>query len=309
MLKYYSFWGVHYMPAMQIGGKYTFVSIFLAQIGLGVWCLFVVINFLAEMNTLMEHLYGLNIFFHYIGSLLTFWLMVYDSFQYRNAQFEFWYIYSRINQQFCSQTNMKKCIYLSILIVLLCVDTTYLLLSLILSNKSSLSGKFMQYLFLNFVDNRKLFYLLHLKVLAFQLHKIELDLKHCENVSFAWMRRYYKLIYEMSDHVNTIFGWSQLSLILLSFHSLIRYSNASYRIMNIKSQFLNNGNYDEYFSLIFLFSLRIKNQLWYLSNFTEFLYIFIFILMIGRVLIHLFCLNFYTSKCYTLVRKYNNLKW
>lgn len=242
MLKYYSFVGVHYMPAMKIGGKYLIFLIFLAQIGLGMWCSVVVLKFLIEMNTLMERLDGLNFFLFQICSLMTFWLMLYDSFQYRNAQFEFWRIFSRINRDFCQQNDMKKWIYLSILFGLLLLDTTYFVLALSHKNTSSTSNKIMQYLFLNFLDHRKLFYLLHLKVIAFQLHKIECDLKQNDKIHLNWLRRYYVLTYEMCDLTNTIFGLSQLSLILLSFHSFITYSNSIYRMMNRQLKMFNYGN-------------------------------------------------------------------
>lgn len=59
----------------------------------------------------------------------------------------------------------------------------------------------------------------------------ELDDKsiiHNRTKQINWLRNYYDEMYKISNHINSIFEWSNVALIMLSFYSIVTFLNFIY---------------------------------------------------------------------------------
>lgn len=216
------------------------------QIFSAAWCTSIVFDSITELTYLMRGLDVLNFIIYYMNYSLTYWLIIYESFKHRANLQHFWHIFHQINYQHFSEAELKSRSYLIILIVTPLLDLGWIAFAICNERASAVVQKIMMFIFMNVSVNRLLFYILHLKMIAFQLQKIEIELKtirtscqwnfkiECNEIigRFKWIRYYYGLIYQMSVLVNSIFGWSQLTFILLNCHCSVTYLNFFYRQMN-----------------------------------------------------------------------------
>lgn len=207
----------------------------------------------------MGILSAVNFLLYYMLSILSYYLIIYDSFVHRVELLEFWKLFSQINVKFCSQSKFDKWSYLTMFIVLIVEDTIIFSIGTILSRSNDDYAQFMSFLFFLLMDNRMFFYFLHLKVIEFQLMKIETEFKEIENNEchrkinlsskiwtrmntfengrFKWVQNYYEYVHEMCDHVNSIFGLSNFAIVLLSFQSMLTFLNFMY--LEIQMNFSN----------------------------------------------------------------------
>lgn len=242
ILKYYSLFGLHFIPNARFGGKSTSLLIYFIQIGLCIWCSFWAFKAFIEEQKLISFLDALNFFLYYLTSALTYWAILYDSYTKKDILRGFWQNFTEISQKCATQFDLNKWNFLFAFILLLVLDTIMSGLALYRTFINS-EDNVTHYHFLAIYDQRIFFYLLHVKIVTFQLQKIENELKYIHQCKgylsenfvsltenqFKWIRNYYRLINEMVDNMNNAFGISNLAITLLSFHSAITFSNFVYR--------------------------------------------------------------------------------
>lgn len=230
LLKYFSLWSFHFVSFAKVGGNVTSFFMFVGHIGLCSWCSFSAFNEFAKKQALMEFIDALNFCLYYITSSLLYWFILFDSHTNKRAQQTFWKSYNRANEQSCSELNLQKDKYLTAMISLLIADVLTCAIALASETNTDV-GRIMHLTFLCVVDHRMFFYLLHLKVIAFQLQKIQ-EISFTNR--FHLIRDQYKIVFEMSEYANIIFDLSHLALIMLSFHSSVTFLNFIYRLVQRK---------------------------------------------------------------------------
>lgn len=238
-LKYFSLWGFHVVPALKFGGDITSALIFVLHFGLSSWCSYTAYNQFAKKLALMEFIDMLNFCLYFITCSSLYWFIIFDSYTKKREQKHFWIIYQRANEKL--QLSVEKGKYAAVLIMLIMADLLSCILALIHENETDV-GRIMHFTFLTVVDHRVFYYILHLKVIAFQLEKIKTEInQELQSNRLLFIRNQYEHAFEMSDHLNKIFGISHLVLIMLTFHSSITYLNFIYRLLQRKFNKYNNG--------------------------------------------------------------------
>lgn len=240
VLKWYTMWCFYSMPFDSIGNKCVNLLIFLIHMGSCTWSSFNSMKIFFEAIAVVGFLDALNVFLYFLICIGTYWLIIYDCYSKRRFQHKFWMICERINERFCSFDQMQKSKCLTILIVYSIVDVIICLVSIVGENVTSTSNKLLHYEFINVIDQRVSFYMLHAKFIEFQLQKINAELitiRHCERFSvsksirgrnFKWIRNYYELVFNMCNCMNATFGWSHLAIILMTFYSNAAFLNSAY---------------------------------------------------------------------------------
>lgn len=234
-MKYYSLLGFHSIPDSTFGGQLLRSMILFIQIGCCSWCSFWTFRAFVEEQTRMAFLDALNFFLYYLTCASTYWLILYDSYTKQNVEHSFWKNVIQISEKFYSRMTWTKWNFLSAFCGVLAVDCAMISFSLYRGNTTHIVDKMMHFTFVVIVDHWTFFYLLHLKVLAYQLQCIETELERhrtdgCPSLSKGqWIRENFRLVYEMADSITDAFGWSNVALQLLSFHSSVTFSNFIYR--------------------------------------------------------------------------------
>lgn len=213
------------------------ISVLLVHIILCSFASFTALATIIGGHAYFDQLDFVNFLLYYVASVVTYWLIIYDSCTNRRVQFRFWTIFDGMNQNYWENVEIKKGIYLTGLIALLLIDIFAFGLSFDV-DKTPVLNKMLHYFFLAVFDIRIFFYILHLKLITFQLRKIEVQLKHLKGKLIEKRIRYisnqYRSAYEMSDCVNTTFSWSQICLILLTFYTSVTFLNIAYRLVSAK---------------------------------------------------------------------------
>lgn len=215
------------------------------HISLSAWCsLCAFESFIEELN-LMEFLDALNFFVYYAFFAVTYWLIIYDSYTKQHDESAFWNMFSQINDGI--STNIGKWMYLGPLVLLFGGNIIVMITIAFYEDTSGFFTKAMSFIFLWIYDNRVFYYFLHLKIIAFQLQKIEIELKQlqkkCRRKRLKWICSYHKLAHEMCVKVNSSFGLSNLAMLLLCFHCLVTFLNFIYRQLHQKFYKFNSGAY------------------------------------------------------------------
>lgn len=217
-------------------------------------CEYVVI---IELSATMGILDMINEIIQYTAALYTYWLIILDSFLYRQAHKVFWEILQRIDDCFCSQyIHLRSYLWCFIEYVLI---SNILYLLVYLSNVfASKSATIVFVITISIWQIRISYYVLCLNVVNYQLKTIDNEIsmmkcmlnvvrerKYCRlNVSktstfhlfeskrIKWIQEYYFCVSTMIELLNTIFGWSQAAIILFCFFSFITDLNWFYSIFD-----------------------------------------------------------------------------
>lgn len=243
ILKYYSIFGFYNKSCAKFHEKCVNSLILFVHVGLCSWCSLTAMTSFVEEIQLMEFLDALNFLLYYLTSAATYCLIIVDSYANRNNQRSFWKLFAQIDGKYCHQFN--KWSYLSGLITLSIGNTAMSIIAFAYERTTGSDTKIMNCIFLNVFDHRIFFYLLHMEAITFQLQKINAVLKNISlnkhldirrpainsltKLQCKWIRTNYRYVHEMTNHMNSMFGWSNLALTLLSFLSSITFLNFIYR--------------------------------------------------------------------------------
>lgn len=176
----------------------------------------------------------LNHLLQYFSTILMTWFTIWDSFHWREHHL-FWGIFHKVNESVQSQRNFSC--RLLVLKLFWIIFTTFL--SLLISYSSvDIPKPFEDIVIINTIlvklcQIRIFYYLFCLEVINFQLNSIKSVLQKMRkpiiightaitNVKqFKWLFTYYSYVYEMSNLLNVIFDWSQLTAVSFCFYTLL----------------------------------------------------------------------------------------
>lgn len=240
-LKYYSLFGFHSIDSARIGGKLTTTFIFIIQLVLGIWCMLWAFQAFEMEKRNIEYLDALNFFLFYLTTSVAYWPIIYDTYKNRRNQNAFWQRFNRINNGFIIHINADKWDFLGAFIALGVIDLILFVLTIVRALSNHLELVF-HYIFIIVFDQRIIFYLFHLKTVTFQMRKI-LHIVNNQRYANTIMFRDYELIYEMIDDMNETFGWSNLGLILLNFHTSVTFASFIYSQKHHSFYQFNTGSF------------------------------------------------------------------
>lgn len=192
----------------------------------------------------------LNNLFQCSIALIAYYCIIIDSIFYRRHHKRFWIILKRINENLCDQNYFKNRSY--ILKFLEYFLVTFLLNFLRFKYIIfKFFGAMVIFAYVFLMSQIRIFYYLfcldninhHLNIIENKLkgapienRKLSLsplNVQSSSNHSYEiellqWIRSYYQCIHEMTNHLNEIFGLSNLSIISLCFFYFLTYSNYYY---------------------------------------------------------------------------------
>lgn len=233
LLKFYDFCGFHTETSkiQQQKGRIIFVIHVLMA------CLFSysIVLFLKQPTTNTDtSLNMVNRTIQYTSALLTYWLVIFESYIQRSYQRQFWCIHEQTKKYNSPPRRHRhpnfrnylfKCIeYLSIFSLIQIFLMFYFKFYV---------GDFFYFMITYIIlvkmyQNRLFYYLFHLELIKHEMEIVQDELKRIVLISkwnlndleknrFRQLREHYKLVYEMVNCVNEIFGWSQFTTIFYSF--------------------------------------------------------------------------------------------
>lgn len=252
ILTYYSLWGFCFiLPAKYNKKSFMFVIIasHCALVTSSIYCVF------KTFSPLLKHtgpLDVLNLLLYYIVSILSYLMIICDSYVNRVNQFEYWEKFSRIKEDFCAQINLRKWSYLIALVVLNVGNCSY-----------PGSDELMNLHSFCIIDNRMLFYVLHLKVISSQLWTIKTELnliQHFDGYRYKWIRGYYEIVHEMCNLVNSVFGFSNLAILMMIFHTALTFLNSLYLLIQKNFHGTRSGWLIRKLKYIYIYTTRESIQ-------------------------------------------------
>lgn len=264
ILKYYSLYNFHSLSSAKVGGKFIRCVILIFHVSLCTWCTINTLVYLTEMPAIMTRLDALYLLGYYCSCAMIYWLIIFKPYAIQSVQNAFWQNYLTIHNRFCFETEIKKRNNLITIVLLPVIDVVVFLIAVTNDHATRPSIKMMHFIYLDLCAHGMYFYVLHVKIIAFQLRQISMELKKIrEFVTYRvyqqkrsveqnhqwikerlnWILNYYKIVYDMSDNVNRIFGWSHLALVLLSCYCIFSFLNFFYRQLEKKLNKFNFGLY------------------------------------------------------------------
>lgn len=205
----------------------------------------------------VQSLEVVNYLLQYLATLYTYCFIMLDSNLQMRKHRQFWRVFKQIDEFYHQQNGLNITSYLSKFLLCFFISSFVILIVIVTTeNLSDIEALFV-YLFLIKVSEARVFhYLLCLEVLKFQLKTIENSLinRPSDIRQFKWMRGHYHYIYEMVNCLNSIFGLSQVAIILFCFYffltdvnfiyvSLYTVEQTALRIMSkSNSIYLKNSN-------------------------------------------------------------------
>lgn len=205
--------------------------------------LFVFFDIFGVINEMVQYTFG----------LYTYWLIIFDSLQYREDHRQFWKTYLKIDEYFCSQNIHFR----NFLLRFIEYFSVSLLLYSLISTPNTLSI-YMFYVLMFASELRAFYYIFCLEIIQHQLKMIENELKIMNEFShkvfyrinntgtspfyiqrelqrFKWIREYFHHVHQMSIHLNSIFGLSHVFVILYCFYTWATDMIWFYSIFNERS--------------------------------------------------------------------------
>lgn len=175
------------------------------------------------------------------------WLSLIELYSKQDLQKTFWHDVFSIDQHFCSHKQYTLTSYLNkIIIYFICVTVNYslALYTLIYNSGTKFVPFWCSYAFmLIFFKIRSFYHIFYLEFIKNELKIIDHEVNemfndcsctqfNCMNRRkrfaakfyrnrFNWIRQYYGLVYNLSCTVNTMFGWSNIVVILFTFHLIL----------------------------------------------------------------------------------------
>lgn len=181
-----------------------------------------------------------NFVIFYFAILTTYWMVIIESYIQMPAHRSFWNVYGRLENvgQWKRLYLFKYALHLFTFVIMLGIST---------QDTMTNTGSILIHYFLLFMCNNRLFYyLLHLKLIKFELEQIKRTL-NCHRFNYESKllvilkntRKKLQRIYELTNYLNTFFGCSQFGIILISFYTFLTYLNFIYQ--QIDGKFEGHG--------------------------------------------------------------------
>lgn len=184
----------------------------------------------------------------------SYFLSIFELYAKRNIQKRFWILFRFIDQHLCNHERFSMAKYLSKMIIYFAVAILCYLVyfqSAVWSANDKYSNFWLSYIYAVLIyQNRLFYYMFFMETVSCELKLIDRELTemlfycnslnskrvHTKNmfldkfhrIRFKWIRDYYAIIHQMNGTINSVFGWSNVAAILLSFHLLLTEINWFY---------------------------------------------------------------------------------
>lgn len=238
-LRYYDLWGFN--TEIKASHRYRiFVRFVLAShLILATILTLIILRYLLRPG--YDDILGtINDFIKYLGSFIVYWSTIIECNLGRKciAKRKLWNVFRLIDQNYCSHRNFcgnylfKFMTYFG----LMCFVYLAYLCSVIEFGGMQYVPFWVSYVFLMLMHQHRIFFYFfcleliknELKIIEDEVNKM-LDIHKTMKLTFRefevnrlkWIREYYGLVYELSECVNLVFGWSNLPTILVSFSLIL----------------------------------------------------------------------------------------
>lgn len=213
--------------------------LFAIHISLALSFVYVKFHLFYYLCALMGFLPAINELVEYSGSLYTYWLIIFDSFVYRNAHKQLWLLIQRIDMDVHQSGTFTFYCYKIKFMEFLAASTAPIINIFVDSIE-----RFVVYIVyiipVRICQIRIFYYILCLQPIRMQLKQIERDvdrmcsLQCIENgrSQLKELREKFQCVYEIVELLNTIFGWSHVAAVSYSFFSIFTDSNYLYVHVN-----------------------------------------------------------------------------
>lgn len=165
------------------------------------------------------------------------WIPIIELYLKHRIQRKFWKIMHNIDKEFCSHQYLCFKSYLIKIILFFILLIAMFLNYLLCLHRSELITFWFSFIFIvSFCKNYFFYYLFYLEFIKYELKMVYRETKlmscYCERCTlkssktflkkfycnrFKWIRKYYGSIYDLCDIINTVFGWSNVFAIPMSF--------------------------------------------------------------------------------------------
>lgn len=213
--------GFHLIPSEKLGQKILNSFVFIGHICICLWCSFTAYTFFVQIQVKYGILRSISFLLYDLSCITLYWIIIFNCYFNQKNRKKIWEIFTKINTDFLK--SFEKWSYTIILALILVVNV---------ANNVLLMASYMQYfeiwlmilIYRILCDQHLFFYILHLKFITFQLQQLNAKLQqmresgqfgqiqsqNMNKIDLKWIRIQYNFIYEMSERMNTTFGWSIL---------------------------------------------------------------------------------------------------
>lgn len=254
LLSYYDFWG--FRSEFNTSGFYNKIVRIISVLHL----------FLVTTATLFFIQYFLNFdadtlgiandIIKYFGALCVYWTIFIET----NSKFvsmkRFWHIFQLIDYQHFNHQYFKRRFFLfktiSFFLAAFILHILYLERAILFAGTKYISFWFFNGILMMIYQHRAFYYLFYLDLVEYELNIIKNDImdivktiekikiemhifdkrksisKLFEQKRLKWIRNYYMLVYDMSECLNAVFGWSNMTTVLYSFLLILTDLNSFY---------------------------------------------------------------------------------
>lgn len=248
---YFDLWGFSTQFRQSLNHPKIVRTIFIVHIILAMITTLAVLKFVNRPNN--DKLSSINDSIKLTAIVLVYWLSVIELYLKKETQRKFWTIVQNIDEYFCCHRHFHVKIYilkLTVYFILTIIMFLNFLKRLILTKKSQLFYYWFWfwYAFVELFRINQLFYYLfflefiknELKMInnetnemmcAYKngnLKKTKFFVRKFHQHRLKWFREFYSSIYDLCTIINTVFGWSNLAAIIISFQLILTNFNWFY---------------------------------------------------------------------------------
>lgn len=165
----------------------------------------------------------------YLASLITYWLIIFDSIL--NAKYDrnLWKILQKIDKRFSILMTFSYHRYMIKFIEFHSVTILLFVARPMIHVYADIIIEIAYNILFKMCHIRIFYYIFCIEIVHFQLTVIKNDLENMKLISrrrysvrhFKWIRDYYSCVHELTNHLNRIFGWSHVAVILFCFYLFV----------------------------------------------------------------------------------------
>lgn len=180
----------------------------------------------------MKMLEVINSSLQYSAMIYTYWIIILDANLHQSDHRHFYEMFSKINKFYMRQENI--CLGHYLVKIFICLSFSILFMMLINFTEYTNYFQILYTVLMKICEIRICYYMFCLQIVQFQLKSID---KMILNIGIDFnrlkmIREYQYCVYEMTNFLNSSFGWSQVATVLYCFYSFLTYLNWLYVCIN-----------------------------------------------------------------------------
>lgn len=236
--------------------KQSSIKILVFHILWAITLTFFVIKFSTQPIILDDVLpFSVNSILQYSSGMFTYWVMIVESYAQRKTQRKFWELYERMNPKKRKWLLRSYAIKLIELFVVLTPIQIYFMYYFMFLTVNDFFFRIALIFCVVMYQYRVFYYLLYLEFIKRELENIRNDLEMIimktninsfgsqdlvtENLKN--ITQYYNQVYQLSNFINQMFGWSNFTTILYCFHLPLTEINWGFSMLNERTRIFGVG--------------------------------------------------------------------